>query len=327
MLKPIILSGIQPTGNFHIGNYLGAVQNWMRLQDSGECEMFIFIPDLHSLTGNQPAAERRNQTLLAAAELLACGLDPGKITLFVQSHVPEHAELAWVFNCVTPIAELYRMTQFKDKSGEQDKNINAGLFMYPVLQAADILLYRATLVPVGQDQVQHVELTRDIVRWFNKRYGEFFAEPKPLLSEAPKVMSLLEPDKKMSKSKGPAHVIELADEPEVIRKKLARAVTATAGGGHASGVENLLLFLKKFGEKSVHAEFVAAEKKKNIRYAQLKESVADAIGAYFADFRARRKELLSKPEEIRAILDSGAAKARDVAGRTMEGVRNLIGVR
>jgi len=327
MKKQILFSGIQPTGNFHIGNYLGAVRNWVRLQDSGKYEMFIFIPDLHSLTGNLEPKKRRELMLVVAAELIACGIDPEKTTVFIQSHVPEHAELAWIFNCVTPMTELERMTQYKDKAARQEKNINAGLFTYPALMAADILLYRAAVVPVGQDQMQHVELTRDIAGWFNKRFGEYFSAPKPLLSEVPKVMSLLEPTKKMSKSLGEGHVIELADEPAVIEKKLKKAVTATEGGGRAPGVESLLLLLKQFASKEVYKEFATAEKKGVIQYGELKKALAEAINHQFIEFRQKRKQLLDNPDALQRHLEGGARKAREVAAETMKDVRKLIGIR
>lgn len=321
------MSGIQPTGNFHVGNYLGAVKNWVDLQAKGEHDMFIFIPDLHSLTGNLSANERRALMIDAAVQLLACGIDPKKTTLFVQSHVPEHTELAWIFNCVTPVAELERMTQYKDKSEKQTQNINAGLLTYPTLMAADILLYRATVIPVGMDQIQHVELTRDTARWFNNRFGEYFAEPAHLLSPVPKVMSLAEPTKKMSKSHGADTVLELADEPEELMRKLKKAVTATEGGAGAPGVQNLLDLLRHFGATETHAQFVAAEKDGSIRYGDLKAAVAEAVGNYFADFRARRKELLANPAEIERILAEGAERARAVAQKTMGEVRKLVGIR
>jgi len=325
--KSIIVSGIQPTGNLHIGNYLGAVKNWAELQNSGKYEMYIFIADLHSLTGNQSAEERKTQILKTAAELLAAGIDPTKTTFFVQSHLSEHAELAWIFNCVTPIAELERMTQYKDKSARQARNINVGLFDYPVLQAADILLYQGNLVPVGQDQIQHVELTRVVAEKFNKRYGEYFAETKHLLTPIPKVMSLLEPEKKMSKSLGEGHVVELCDEPEMIEKKLKRAVTATTGGGEAPGVKNLLMLLKEFGEGKVDNEFVKAEKDGTIRYGDLKSELAKTIGGYFAEFRKQRKELLANPDKLNQILSEGANRARPVAQATMKKVREMVGIR
>ncbi len=328
MSKPVIISGIQPTGNLHIGNYLGAVKNWVELQNSGKYELYIFIADLHALTGAQTAAERREQILVTAAELLAAGLDPKKTIFFVQSHVPEHTELAWIFNTVTPNAELYRMTQFKDKSERQEKNINAGLFTYPILQAADILLYRTTLVPIGQDQVQHLELTSDIARWFNNRYSEYFAPVKPLLTAVPKVMSLLEPTKKMSKSLGLGHTLELADEPAVILNKLKKAVTATEGGQGAPGAANLLLLLKQFGQASVYKEFAEAEKNGIIQYGQLKQELASAISGYFEKFRLARKiKLKNKPEEIENYLKTGAEQARRAAEKTMSDVRRLVGLR
>lgn len=330
MKKPVIFSGIQPTGNLHIGNYLGAIKNWVDLQNSGNYDCYFCIVDYHSLTGEMTPAARRDNSRELAAELLAAGLDPKKSTVFVQSQVPEHTELAWIFNSITPVAELYRMTQFKDKSERQDKNINAGLLTYPILQAADILLYHGQFVPVGQDQVQHVELTRDIGRWFNNRYGEYFPEVQHLLTEVPKVMSLLEPTKKMSKSHGVGSVIELADEPEIIAAKLKKAVTATGSGSselEAPGVANLLLLLEHFGDKKVHVQFAAAEKAGSIRYGDLKTAVAEAIAGEFSDFRIERKKYLKHPKKLEAILDAGAQKARIVAGKTMKAVRTLIGIR
>ena len=335
--------------------------------------------------------ERHAQIIRTSAELISAGIDPDKTTLFVQSHIPEHSELAWIFNCVTPMGELKRMTQFKDKSGmrnaerELDKKINsgevykkleeafkgftgkftkelieeiyvagatdyreielelekienranAGLFTYPILQASDILLYHGEMVPVGQDQIQHVELTRDIARWFNKKYDKYFPETKHLLTKIPKVMSLLEPNKKMSKSLGEGHVIELADEPNVIEKKLKKAVTANEGGEGAPGVQNLLLLLKEFsaqggsvsGGEAVYNGFVQAEKDKTIRYGDLKKEVASAISEYFVDFRSRRAELLDRHDELAEILIAGADKARPVAEKTMDSVRKLVGIR
>jgi len=327
--KQVIVSGIQPTGNLHIGNYLGAVKNWVELQNSGKYEMYIFIADLHSLTGNMKPEVRRQQIMHTAAELLAAGIDPKKTTFFIQSDVTEHTDLAWIFNCVTPVSELYRMTQFKDKSERQEKNINTGLLTYPVLQAADILLYHGNTVPVGQDQVQHVELTRDVTKWFNNKFStDFFEEPKALLTDVPKVMSLLEPSKKMSKSLGEGHAIELADEPEVILKKLKRAVTATEGGDGAPGVKNLLLLLAHFGDKKIYNEFVKAEKDGTIRYGDLKNVLAESIANYFAEFRKRRAKLLNDGfDELAEILITGAEKARPIAKETMEEVRELVGIR
>jgi len=338
MKKPIILSGMQPTGNLHIGNYLGALKHWVDLQNSGKYDCYFFIADLHSLTGDMTASERRHQITMLAAEILAAGIDPKKSTLFVQSHVPAHTELGWIFDCVTPVAELERMTQFKDKSVSQEKNINAGLFTYPALMAADILLYKPEAVPVGDDQIQHLELTRDIAKKFNKRYptfakatagkGEFFTEPKAVLTKTPRIKSLLEPTSKMSKSKGLGHVIELADEPAVIEKKLKKAVTATEGGEGSPGVENLLLLLQHFSTNDTsYKAFVSAEKDGSIRYGDLKSAVSDAISTYFFSFRERRKELLDNHNEIADILIDGAHRASAVANKTMEEVRKLVGIR
>ena len=328
MPKPIIVSGIKPTGTLNIGGYLGAVKNWIALQNSEKYEQYIFIADLHALATATSATRLRAESNKLAADLMACGLDAKKTCLFVQSHIPEHAELAWIFNCVTPISELKRMTQFKDKSQKQEKNINAGLLMYPILQAADILLYKAANVPVGQDQVQHVELTRDIAHWFNRRYGDYFPETKALLTEIPKVMGLTEPTKKMSKSDGNAdNVIELTDEPSVIEKKIKRAVTATAGGGQTPGVENLLTLLKQFGSATTHKKFWDAEKDGSIRYGDLKQALANALANYFADFRTKRAELLANPKKLENILAEGASQARAVAQKTMTDVRKIVGIR
>lgn len=327
MSKKIILSGIQPTGNLHVGNYLGAIKNWVDLQNSGEYECHFCIVDYHSLTGNRSAQERRAQITKTAIELIAAGIDPKKSTLFVQSHVPEHTELAWIFNSVTPMAELERMTQYKDKSQDQEKNINVGLFTYPVLQAADILLYHATHVPVGEDQVQHIELTRNIARWFNNKYEEYFVETQAVLTQTPRVKSLLKPDKKMSKSHGESSVIELADEPQVIEKKIKKAVTATEGGEGSPGVDNLLLLLKHFGDEGEYHEFVSAEKNGSIQYGALKGAVSAAISNYFSEFRDRRAELMHNHDEVAQILVEGAEQAQAVAQKTMKEVREIIGVR
>ncbi len=328
MAKPIVFSGIQPTGNLHIGNYLGAIKPLVELQNSGEYDVYYFIADLHSLTGNMDATERKEKILHIAAELIACGIDPKKTTLFVQSHVEGHAELAWIFNTVTPVAELERMTQFKDKSSDQQKkNVNVGLFTYPVLQAADILLYHGTRIPVGEDQKQHVELTRNIARWFNNRYGEYFSEPEVLLTETPRIKSLLEPTKKMSKSKGANHVIELADAPAVLEKKIKKAVTASEGGGSSVGVENLLLLLSYFGSVDDHKRFVEEEKSGSIKYGELKETLSVSIGSYFASFREKRDELMQDHNALAAILVDGAKKAQAAASDTIEEVRRLVGIR
>jgi len=325
--KKIVFSAIQPTGNLHIGNYLGAVRNWVELQKNEDYECIFCIADYHAMTGDKTAQDRREQIILMAAELLALGIDPKKSTFFVQSHVPEHTELAWIFNTITPLAELERMTQFKDKSKKQAKNINTGLLTYPILQAADILMYKGNFVPVGQDQIQHVELTRDTARWFNNRYGEYFPETEALLTETPKIMSLLEPTRKMSKSYGLSHVLELADEPEVILAKLKKAVTASEPGEKSPGVENLLLLLKNFADETVYNNFVEAEKNGTIKYGELKETLAQAIGDYFADFRENRTQYLEDRSFLATVLSEGEIKASKIAKASMKEVRHLIGIR
>lgn len=327
MSKPIIFSGIQPTGNIHLGVYLGAIKNWIDLQNSDKYQMYIFIADLHSLTGNQTPKERHEQIVITIAEMLALGIDPKKVCFFVQSHIPEHTELMWILSTITSIAELERMTQYKDKSQKQVKNVNAGLLNYPILQAADILLYHGELVPIGKDQVQHLELTNDILRWFNKRYSEYFKPVKPLLTSTPKIMSLLDPAKKMSKSDGGDGTIDLADDPETILRKLKKAVTATEGGENSPGVQNLLLLLKEFGTTELYEQFSKAEKDKTIRYGDLKKELAEAIGNYFAEFRKRRTELLHDPKKLMEIMERGALDAKKIAEKTMNEVRTLVGIR
>ena len=326
MTKPVLVSGIQPTGNLHLGNYLGAVRNWVVLQNSGEYEQYIFVADWHALTGKITPEALREQTKTTFAELLAAGLDPKKTTLFVQSQIMEHTELAWIFNCVTPISELERMTQYKDKVA-QFKQATAGLFTYPVLQAADILIYHGALVPVGQDQIQHVELTRDIARWFNNKYGDYFPETKHLLTPVPKVMSLQEPEKKMSKSLGADHVIELADEPEMIMAKFKKAVTATSGGGQAPGVKNLLTLLKEFGDTATYNKFIVAEKDGTIRYGDLKSALAEAVSKNFADFRTKRAALLKDEKKIAKLMADGAKKAQKIAAKTLMEVKKITGLK
>lgn len=272
-----------------------------------------------------------------ALDLLACGIDPKKCTLFVQSDVAEHTELCWVFNTVTPVSFLERMTQFKDKSSRQAKNVNMGLFDYPVLQAADILIYKGELVPVGLDQIQHVELTRDIARFFNNKFGAFFPETKPKLTETPKLLSLTDPLKKMSKSLGEKSYIALTDTPEMIEAKLKRAVTESSGILPANmtsgdeetrrgfaGAQNLLEMLRIFGSQKEADRILATPP---IKYGELKMLVAKRIAEHFAEFRKHRATLAKNPKKVRAALDQGAKKARAVASKTMRDVREIIGIR
>ncbi len=322
MIKETILSGIQPTGKLHIGNFLGALKNFVELQDKYEC--YFFIADYHSITESYDPKIKQQQVLELAKDFLATGLNPKKCTIFVQSHLPEHTELAWIFNCLTPISYLERMTQYKDKAQRQKENINVGLFDYPVLQAADILMYKAAAVPVGTDQDQHVELTRQIARFFNNRFGQTFLEPKTLHTESPKVMSLLEPDKKMAKSLGDSHCIYIDDEPKTIQQKLTKAVTDT-GDGKSLGAKNLLDLVKIFSKKETYNKFLADSKKGGLKYSELKQTLAGDIANYFADFRKRKKEI--SDEEVKKVLKQGTQKAQKVATTTMAEVRKKIGIR
>lgn len=354
-----VFSAIQPSGELHIGNYLGALKNFIKLQNEYEC--FFFIADYHSITENYDPKEKPKQIMNLALDMLAAGLDPDKCTIAIQSQICEHAELAWIFNTITPMAFLERMTQYKDKALAQKQNVNVGLFDYPVLQAADILIYKADLVPVGQDQVQHVELTRNIARFFNNKFGKTFPESGPILTETPKIMSLIDPTKKMSKSHGPKSYIGINDEPEIIKKKIRKAVTAenmkdlidknklmsikepndaireiminyTNKGGEnnkAVGVANLIMLLSKFSEKE-HVEYFLKKIRKSgeedIKFSELKEVLAQDISDYFAPFRKKRKELEAKPDEVKKILAEGAEKARKIAHETMKEVKEKIGL-
>lgn len=311
MAKQIVLSGIQPSGQLHIGNYLGSIRNWLELQDKYEC--YFFIADYHSITEDYDPKEKREQIYNLMADYLAAGLDPKKCTLFIQSDVQECTELAWIFNTITPVSELERMTQFKDKSERQKKNINMGLFDYPVLQAADILMYKTEKVPVGQDQVQHVELTRKIARWFNIKFGDTFPEPESLLTETPKIMSLQEPEKKMSKSLGPKHYISINEEPESIKDKLKKAVA------DEKGLKNLyslaMIFIPNFNAENY--------KNNNLK---LKQDLAEAIAKYFTDFRKKRKKLEKDKKYLEKVMETGAKKAQKEAQKTMAEVKEKIGL-
>ncbi|MBU1165142.1 tryptophan--tRNA ligase [Patescibacteria group bacterium] len=321
-MKEIILSGIQPSGKLHIGNYLGSLRNFVELQKQHEC--YFFIADYHSISEDYDPKQKQAQVIELTRDYLAAGLDPKKCTIFAQSHLSQHTELAWIFNCVTPISYLERMTQYKDKASRQKHNINMGLFDYPVLQAADILMYKATAVPVGIDQDQHVELTRQIARFFNKRFGNTFTEPKTLHTDTPKVMSLLEPEKKMSKSLGDNHCIYIDDEPEAIKSKLAKAVTDT-GDGKGVGAQNLLDLIKIFSDKKIHDKFVNDSNAGNLKYSELKAQLATDIAEYFADFRKKKKEISNN--DVKKILSDGATKASKVATQTLDEVRKKIGIR
>lgn len=325
MSKNTIFSGMQPTGALHIGNYLGALKQWVDLQH--EYHSIFCIVDYHALTIAYEPKALRQRIIDLALDWLGAGIDPAESIVFVQSHVAEHTELAWIFNSLTPLGELERMTQFKEKSSQHKQNINAGLFTYPILQAADILLYKANTVPVGEDQVQHIELTRDIARKFNNAFGKTFPEAKPLLTRTPRVMSLVEPEAKMSKSKGDKHYIALTDSPSAIRAKVKSAVTDTAGGSKAAGVINLLALLSEFGAKATVENMAADHKNGTLKYSVLKEVVAEAIIKHLEPMQAKRASLAKDKDKIAGILLNGAERASAIAQKTMEEVRKKIGVR
>ncbi|MGV9688474.1 tryptophan--tRNA ligase [Streptomyces sp. NPDC003444] len=319
--SPRVLSGIQPTaGSFHLGNYLGAVRQWVALQETHDA--FYMVVDLHAITVPQDPAELRANTRLAAAQLLAAGLDPERCTLFVQSHVPEHAQLGWVMNCLTGFGEASRMTQFKDKSAKQGADrATVGLFTYPILQVADILLYQANEVPVGEDQRQHIELTRDLAERFNGRFGDTFTIPSPyILKETAKIYDLQDPSVKMSKSAStPKGLINLLDDPKVTAKKVKSAVTDTDtvirfDPENKAGVSNLLGILSTLTGKSVPELEKDYEGK---MYGALKTDLAEVMVDFVTPFRTRTQEYLDDSETLDSILAKGAEKARAVAAETL----------
>ncbi|MBI4426206.1 MAG: tryptophan--tRNA ligase [Candidatus Kerfeldbacteria bacterium] len=316
-----ILSGIRPSSRLHIGNYLGAIKQWIELQHRARC--FFMIADLHAITTPYEPAELQQAIRDVALDYLAAGLDHHKVTLFVQSHVPEHVELAWLFSTLVPVGELHRMTQFKEKSTKASL-ANLGLLAYPVLMAADILIYQAHEVPVGEDQTQHVELARVIARKFNAKYGQVFPEPKTILSGGKRIMSLSDPSKKMSKTDGGG--IQLDDSPEVIKKKVMKAVTATKGGEGNAGVMNLFTLLKEFSDPTTYRQFLNAEETGTIKYAELKAQLADDIARHFAAFREKRKALAGNHRYLEEILSAGAEEARATAKKTLDQAKQLMGL-
>ncbi len=320
-----VLSGIQPSGELHLGNLLGAVRNWVALQEEYRC--FFSVVDYHAITQSYEPGQLATRTLEMAVDLLACGIDPERAVLFVQSNVPEHAELCWVLNTVAQFGDLSRMTQFKDKSARQADNINVGLFDYPVLQAADILIYKAQAVPVGIDQVQHVEFARRIARGFNRRWGDVFPEPEPLLSPTPKLLGL-DGQAKMSKSIG--NTISLGATDKQIRKALAGAVTDPARVKRSDPGDpdkcNLYTLHKFFSDEDRLAWVREGCTTAGIGCVDCKKALAENVIASLGDYRERRAELESHPDKVRDILKSGAAKAREVAAKTMEEVREKVGL-
>jgi tryptophanyl-tRNA synthetase len=325
-MRPRVLSGIQPTGSPHIGNYLGALKNWAKIQydyDSIYC-----IVDLHAITAYQEPAELRAKIEELAGMLLAIGIDPSHSSLIVQSSVAGHAELAWMLTCVTPIGWLERMTQFKAKAKDQE-SILSGLMQYPVLMAADILIYQAAIVPVGDDQSQHLELTRDIAQRFNSLYGDTFVVPETRLpTVGARIMGLDEPEKKMSKSTaGTGHAVSLLDPPEVIRKKILRATTdsnpavdfETAG----AGVRNLLAIFQAFTEctdDALKTQF------SGMRYGDLKKTVAEAVIAALEPIQKRYRDIVAEKGYVARVLEDGAEKVRPIANDTVQKVKHAMGL-
>lgn len=327
-MKPLVLSGIKPSGKLHIGNYFGAIKSWLELQRTHEC--IYAIVDLHALTQGPRPEDLRKNTFDVAVDYLAAGLDPKKSILMLQSKVPEHTELSWILNTITPISWLERVPTYKDKAQQYAASLNVGLLSYPVLMAADILLYKASLVPVGEDQLPHLELAREIARAFNAKYGKFFPEPVHKVNHnGARVMSLTHPERKMEKSLGEKNYIALSDEPETIAKKLSSAVTDSGTVGaktKSQGVANLFALLNLVSSNVVVEGFEKSYRDKSIRYSDLKQQLAQDLSAYFAEFRARRAELVKKPKKVWGILDDGSRRARTIAKKNLQQVRKLVGL-
>ncbi|TRW48495.1 tryptophan--tRNA ligase [Aliidiomarina halalkaliphila] len=329
MNKPVVLSGCQPSGQLTIGNYMGALRQWVAMQDTHQCHFMLV--DLHAITVRQDPAALRAATLDGLALYLACGLDPEKSTLFLQSHVPQHAELAWILNCYTQMGELNRMTQYKDKSQKQESNMNAGLFTYPVLMAADILLYNANEVPVGNDQKQHLELARDVATRFNNIYGDVFVVPEPFIPQhGARIMSLQDASKKMSKSDdNPKNYIGLLEDPKKIAKKIKSAVTDSEDPprvaydpSEKAGVANLLTLLSGATGRSIDSLVAEYEGK---MYGHLKGDVADAVVALLEPIQQRYHELRADQATLDAVMHKGAEKASAEAQATLRRVYDAVG--
>lgn len=324
--KQVIFSGIQPSGTLTIGNYIGALKNFSMLQDAYDC--IYCVVDEHAITVRQDAAALRKRCLDLAAIYLASGLDPEKSIIYCQSHVSAHAELAWILNCFTYMGELSRMTQFKDKSAKHADNINAGLFTYPVLMAADILLYQTNVVPVGVDQKQHLEICRDIAQRFNSIYGDVFTIPEALIQKVgAKIMSLQEPTKKMSKSDPEETFVSLLDDPDTIRRKIKRAVTDSDGEirfdpENKPGVSNLISIMSALGAGSV--ESICAEMEGR-GYGELKTRTADCVIAALEPMQAEYRRIIADKAYLQKVLDEGAQKAAYIANKTLRKVQKKVG--
>ena len=325
-MKPALVSGFKPSGALHVGNYIGALSEAVALQNSGKYSCFYFIADLHSLTEPYLVSEKRREIFEMAADMLAAGIDHKKSTVFFQSRVKEHASLAWIFNSITPVGRLEGMIEYKERVRD-GMSANAGLLDYPVLMSADILLYNAKFVPVGEDQRQHLELTRDIVRTFNKKFGRMFEEPKMIIGRTPRVMSLADPGKKMSKSQ-PDGCIFLGDSPDVIKAKIASAVTDSHNSivydpKGRGGISNLILIYSAFSGKSPEAVVNEFE---GLSYREFKLALAELISRTFAPIRKKRAYILRHRAHTLRALEKGAKKAEKIARTTMRKVEKLTGL-
>lgn len=327
--KKIIFSGVQPSGNLTLGNYLGAIKNWVDIQHDYHC--IYAMMDLHTITVRQNPADVRRRTLEVLALYLACGIDPEETILFVQSHNPAHAELSWVLSCYTYMGELQRMTQFKDKSARHAENINAGLFTYPVLMAADILLYQADYVPVGKDQMQHIEICRDIAQRFNALYGDVFKIPEGMLSKSgAKIMSLQDPTRKMSKSdENPKAYISMMDDMNVIAKKIRSAVTDSEGiieyrenDETKAGINNLLSIMSTVTGRSIDSIVLDYQGK---GYGDFKNDVAEAVVECIRPIRAEFDRIIADKQYLVDIYTKGAEQAQRIANRTLKKVYKKVG--
>ncbi|MDP3999573.1 MAG: tryptophan--tRNA ligase [bacterium] len=323
MSKPVLISGIQPTGRLHLGNYLGALKNFVELQNSSKYDCYFFVADYHSLTVDFDPETKAQETLDVAKAYLAAGINPKKSLIFSQSDIKGSGDLMWILNVIAPVGEMERMTQYKDKAKSQPANINMGLLNYPLLMAADIFLYNAKFVPVGDDQLQHLELARTLARKFNKRFGQTFIEPQSILTKTPRVMSLDNPEKKMSKS-SPNSCLFLDDSPEEIESKIKRAVTDSGSEikydrQNKAGVSNLLEIYSELSGKAIPAiEKMCAGK----GYGQFKTDLAKVVTDALKPFR----EVKSKKLNIKSMLDAGAKKAQKIAEKKMGEVKQKIGL-
>lgn len=326
MEKKTVFSGVQPSGALTLGNYLGAIKNWVEIQD--EYNGMFCVVDQHAITVPQEPKNLRKNTLEVLALYIACGLDPRKSTLFIQSHVSAHAELGWVLNTITSMGQLNRMTQYKEKSQKSEANLNAALFTYPVLMAADILLYQTDVVPVGEDQKQHLELARDLAERFNTRYSETFKVPEPMISEfGARIMSLQEPTKKMSKSDSDVNsFILLLDDEATIKRKIKRAVTDSLGvvkySDDQPGVKNLLTIYSKFTGMTIKDLEVKYD---GLGYGDFKEDLAEVVADGLRPIREKALDLIENKDKLEKIYTEGAERAEKIARKTLRKVYKKIG--